>query len=294
MTISEIECFLAICQYKNASRAAEALYITQPSLSSRLKTLEREVGGALFYRQKGQREMKLTPAGNEFYKLALQYQDIVHQMQQVCKKRLNKLRLSSLNSLDTFLLPNVYKRFMHDNPDIELELQNMDIAQACQSILLGDTDLAFTTGDHIEKGLIRIPVFREPMKLVCPIEYDVHTTVHSEELSSRNEIYVEWSRSFGEWHRQIFGEQHPQLTISIMAHLQQFMEQNRYWSIVPASVAYGLIQKEQFKIVNTAFPLPHREVSIVTMEGYETNPTIQDFCQCLKEVLDNKYHIENI
>ena len=47
MTILEIECFLAICQYKTASRAAKALYITQPSLSNRLKTLEREVGGAL-------------------------------------------------------------------------------------------------------------------------------------------------------------------------------------------------------------------------------------------------------
>ena len=53
MTILEIECFLAICQYKTASRAAKALYITQPSLSNRLKTLEREVGGALFYRHKG-------------------------------------------------------------------------------------------------------------------------------------------------------------------------------------------------------------------------------------------------
>ena len=41
MTYSEIECFLAICHYKTGSRAAEALYITQPSLSTRLKTLEK-------------------------------------------------------------------------------------------------------------------------------------------------------------------------------------------------------------------------------------------------------------
>ena len=52
MTHSEIECFLAICHYKTASRAAEALYITQPSLSTRLKTLEKELGGSLFYRKK--------------------------------------------------------------------------------------------------------------------------------------------------------------------------------------------------------------------------------------------------
>ena len=43
MTVSEIECFLSICEHKTISRAAEELYITQPSLSSRLKTLEKRL-----------------------------------------------------------------------------------------------------------------------------------------------------------------------------------------------------------------------------------------------------------
>ena len=53
LTNLEIECFLAICEHKTISSAAESLYITQPSLSSRLKTLERELGGELFVRKKG-------------------------------------------------------------------------------------------------------------------------------------------------------------------------------------------------------------------------------------------------
>ena len=285
MTKLEIECFLAICQYKTASRAAEALYITQPSLSNRLKTLERKVGGALFYRHKGRREMSLTPAGKEFYTLALQYQDLILQMQQVCQNKGKKLRLSSLNSLDTYLLPQVYEHFIRSHPDIELELQNMDIAQACQTLLSGDTDLAFTTGDTIPKGLTRIPVYQEPMKLVCPAEYEFHHPVHNTELPLKKEIYVEWSRNYNIWHRQTFGELHPQLTIAIMAHLQHFMEQNRYWSIVPLSVANGLIKHHGFKIVDTAFPLPYREISIVIAEDQDANPAIQAFYQCLKEFI---------
>lgn len=285
MTKLEIECFLAICQYKTASRAAEALYITQPSLSNRLKTLEREIGGALFYRRKGRREMSLTPAGKEFYTLALQYQDLILQMQHVCQKTSKKLRLSSLNSLDTYLLPQIYEHFICNHPDIELELQNMDIAQACKTLLSGDTDLAFTTGDSIAKGLTRIPVYQEPMQLVCPIEYEFDHPVHSIELPLKKEIYVEWSRNYNAWHRQTFGDLHPQLTIAIMAHLQQFMEQNRYWSIVPLSVANGLIKNNKSKIIDTAFPLPYREISIVIAEDQDENPTIQAFCQCLKEFI---------
>jgi len=246
------------------------------------------VGGALFYRHKGRREMTLTPAGKEFYTLALQYQDLVLQMRQVCQKSAKKLRLSSLNSLDTYLLPRVYEHFMHCNPDIELELQNMDISQACQTLLSGDTDLAFTTGDCTEKGLVRIPVYHEPMRLVCPSEYKFDHPVHSTELPLKKEIYVEWNHNYNDWHRQTFGKQHPHLTVAIMAHLQQFMEQNRYWSIVPLSVANGLINNNSFQIVKTAFPLPYREISIVIAEDQDKNPTIQAFYHCLKEFIRNE------
>ena len=83
MTNTGIECFLAICRHKTASAAARSLYITQPSLSARLKVLEQEVGAQLFFRNKGSREMQLTQAGQEFYQLAVQYETLVRQMQQV-------------------------------------------------------------------------------------------------------------------------------------------------------------------------------------------------------------------
>ncbi|MBR5472447.1 MAG: LysR family transcriptional regulator, partial [Clostridia bacterium] len=143
MTISEIECFLSICEHKTASRAAESLYITQPSLSSRLKTLERELGGELFIRKKGSREMMLTPAGKEFYTLALQYEELIRQMHSVFNKRLQKLRVSSINSLDTFLLPQVYERFLQQYPEIELEIQDMELSLSSRNIHTGDTDIAF-------------------------------------------------------------------------------------------------------------------------------------------------------
>ena len=150
LTQLEIECFLAICKYKTISRAAESLYITQPSLSSRLKTLEKELDGELFLRKKGSREIILTPAGKEFYKLALQYEDIVHKMYTVCKKTPSSLKISSLNSLDTFLLPQVYNDFLQEYPETELEIQSMELPAASLSIHEGATDLAFTTGKRTD------------------------------------------------------------------------------------------------------------------------------------------------
>ncbi|MBR2309235.1 MAG: LysR family transcriptional regulator [Oscillospiraceae bacterium] len=284
MTYSEIECFLAICHYKTGSRAAEALYITQPSLSTRLKTLEKELGGQLFYRKKGSREMLLTDAGKEFYRLAVQYEALVHQMQQVCRKGPNKLRVSSLDSLDNFLLPQVYERFLQNFPQISLEIQDMDLEPASQSIHAGATDIAFTTGTNTDRALRQTRLFWEPMVIVCSNDLPLTEPVGPEQLAPENEIFVEWSSEFTRWHQQTLGIQ-PKLSISIMNHLQQFIDKGNCWSIVPISVALGLEQRCEIHRVISAFPLPRREVSIVTALHNQKNTAIEAFCQCLKETV---------
>ena len=60
MTSLEIQAFLTVQQTLSISRAAEQLYISQSSLSSRLQTLEQELGAPLFVRGRGRRELSLT------------------------------------------------------------------------------------------------------------------------------------------------------------------------------------------------------------------------------------------
>lgn len=282
MTISEIECFLAICEHKTVSRAAESLYITQPSLSSRLKTLERELGGELFIRKKGSREMSLTAAGKEFYRLALQYEELIRQMNAVFDKQPKKLRVSSLNSLDTFLLPLLYERFLQRYPEIELEIQDMELLPASRSIHTGDTDVAFTTGKSQDKTLRQTAVFSEPMVVVCSsaLQYD-----SPEKLLCMQEIYVEWSSSFTKWHSENLGDSHPKLTVAIMSHLKQFLCSKPCWAIVPVSVASGLEQDGSIKRVETGLDLPTREVSLITAPDSDKNIAVKYFYDCLKETV---------
>ena len=101
MTHAGIECFLAVCRYKTGSRAAQSLFITQSSLSTRLKALEQELGGQLFHRKQGCREMTLTAAGKEFYELAVQYEALLERMQTVCRQSSQQLWVSSYNSIGT-------------------------------------------------------------------------------------------------------------------------------------------------------------------------------------------------
>lgn len=292
MTSAGIDCFLAVCRYKTVSKAADALYITQSSLSTRLKNLEQELGGELFQRQRGSREMVLTEAGKTFYDLAIQYEEITEKMLQVCRRNQKVLRVSSLNSLGNYLLPEVYDLFMQEYPEIELQIQDMEIESASRSLLAGTTDLAFISGTNSNEHLIQKPVFREQMVLICSSKVDLKPPVSAKALSGLQELYIDWSNLFAQWHRKTIPNDHPQLVVSIMAHLRQFMKNKTCWSIVPQSVAKGLQEDCPIQILETSFTLPDRQISILSKQ--DNNERTESFIQCLKTALQHHPEIKSV
>ena len=277
MTHAGIECFLAVCRHKTGSRAAQALYITQSSLSTRLKTLERELGGPLFYRKNGCREMTLTPAGKEFYSLALQYEELVEKMQKVCRSQPKSLRVSSINSLGTYLLPAVYTRFLQQHPTIQLDIQDMKLPEVSHSIRNGETDLALTAGKASDSFLVQTPIFSEPMVLICSRQAAYPESVTAAQLPHREEVYIDWNDSYARWHQKTFGNLPSNIRVSIMAHLKQFMDSGHYWAIVPVSVAEELCKDGIIRYLQTDIPLPRRTISILTAADTDPSPALVSF-----------------
>lgn len=285
MTHAGIECFLAVCRNKTGSRAAEALYITQSSLSTRLKTLERELGGALFYRKKGGREMHLTPAGKEFYELAVQYEKLVAQMQQVCHRQPGLLRVSALNSLSTYMLPEVYDRFLRRFPQTSLQIQDMELDSACRSLRSGETDVAFTAGRIAESDLMQTVLLEEPMVVVASRESDYPRKVQLQSLCAREQVYISWSSRFERWHQKCFGGEQPQISVSIMAQLEQFMGRPQCWAIVPLTVARGLEKSCGVRTLACDEELPCREISCLTDRASDNSAATAAFLDSFRAVL---------
>ena len=291
MNHNGVQCFLAICRHKTGRAAAEALYITQPSLSARLKLLEDTLGYALFYRTKGSREMTLTPAGREFYPLALEYESLLEKMTHIGSSQPTTFRISSYNSLATYVLPAVYQLLLERHPSFGLEIQDLELSSASHSILNGETDLAFTSGTASDSKLLQIPAFSEPMVLVCADDSDFIEPVSPQDLPMRSEVYVDWSSRFSQWHKRTLGVVQPQLCVSIMNHLQQFLIQNGRWAIVPVTVAEGLTREFPIRRLKTTFALPRREVSCV-VEAQKPIFLLDIFFDCLRQVLETYPEIE--
>src|SRR4028119_322754 len=113
-----MECFLAVARLGNVSRAAEEMYLTQPTLTARIKALEDELGDLLFVRTS--RGMRLTEAGREFAPYAERCVAGIEEG----KQRLRELRgasggrlaLGASPGVSTYALPAILERVTAAHP----------------------------------------------------------------------------------------------------------------------------------------------------------------------------------
>lgn len=123
MNLVQLKYFQAVCKYQSVSAAAEYLYISQPTLSSAIKELEREFGVSLFRRH--HRGMVLTPEGTELLKHCerlLSHADQVERIMSDFGKRRKVLRLGVPPMIGSLFLPKIYSEFVPMHPDIKLDI----------------------------------------------------------------------------------------------------------------------------------------------------------------------------
>ena len=287
MTSAEIRAFILVCQEMSISKAAERLYISQSSLSTKIKTLEKELGYQLVERGRGQRTLNLTNEGKEFYELALKYNDLVESMMSIGRKEdFSSFTVSTVNSMGNFLFTSIYDMFMERHPGVSLQIQDQDTNVAYENLIKGNTDLAFTISRREYPGISSYPVFGEPMVFVCCKDSEFPEEVHFKNLDIRHEVYVPWTDTFVDWHNVTLGSSdNTQIKIEIMSQLYYFLTKEKSWAIVPSSVANYLKNDNRIEERKMAFDVPMRIGICAFANDKSKMKLINSFLECLRDVL---------
>src|SRR3974390_1579036 len=118
--LQQVEGFLEVARRGSVSRAAEALFITQPTLTARLHGLERELGARLFVRTP--RGMRLTEAGHAWVPFAERAMRALGEgrdaLEQVMTASAGHLVLASAPAVSTYVLPGLLERFAAAPPRV--------------------------------------------------------------------------------------------------------------------------------------------------------------------------------
>ena len=144
MKLNQLYYFMAICNNRNNfSKAAEELFVTQPCLSSALKSLETEFDVRLF--DKSGVNTTLTPEGRLFLDYANQIFSNIHSL----KQQLNNMK-NSHNHLNIVLAPNIggqifcrlFLDFKEKYPDISFQIKTVFSPDACKEVEEGKNEIA--------------------------------------------------------------------------------------------------------------------------------------------------------
>ena len=177
MELFQLRYFAAAARRLHFGKAAEELFISQPSLSLQIARLERELGTPLFHRQG--RRVALTDAGLVLLPLAERLlegeREAFRAVQQVAGLERGRLALCALPALDQHLLPPWLARFRREHPAVELRVRELRPTRAVvQAVLDGQADLGFAQlpcSPGAEAGLAVRPLLEEPLELVVPADH---------------------------------------------------------------------------------------------------------------------------
>lgn len=147
MELGQLEAFVQVAAHRSFSRAAEVLYLTQPSVTARIQALERELGEELF--ERSGRSVRLTDAGRTFLVYAeralADVQEGKNALEALRNVESGTLRIGSALTISTYVLPRILKSFRSHYPGVEV------------SIRTGRSDdvLDLLLNDEVQVGLVR-------------------------------------------------------------------------------------------------------------------------------------------
>lgn len=271
MNINQIKTFLTIVNTKSISKASEELFLSQPTVSHRLRSLEDEIGFTLIERKKGHKYIELTLRGEKFVSLAQRWMQLWQDMQQISvHEGTYQLTIGSVETLNTNIFSPLYKQLVKKDKDVLFDLKIMsgeskDIVHLAES---RDIDIGLTFSKSVQApNLIHEALFSEPLYIIklCTDKNEQRTAYHPTELLTENELYFECSPTYAEWHDMWWNPTaKPYAVVDRESLLMEFLDDPDLWSIVPASVAQTHSTREDIKIYDILYPPASRVCYRVT------------------------------
>jgi DNA-binding transcriptional LysR family regulator len=181
--LKQLRAFCQVARMLSVSKAAEKLFLSQPSVSLQIQALERELGATLFERR-GPR-MRLTPEGGVLLELVgplVQNMDALAETFAAHCGRLDKgeLHIAAGESTILYLLPDFIRRFGADYPGISLKLHNVTGRDGLAMLRGDEVDFAVGSMIEIPDDIVYRPSFTyDPLLITAPD----HPLAHKKEVT---------------------------------------------------------------------------------------------------------------
>jgi len=172
MQIETLKVFCDLVDLQSFSLAAERNFITQSAVSQQIRALEDKFKRRLLERVRGRREVKLTPAGEVFYREAKNVLASYDQLQESLRGLVGKIggtvKVATVYSVGLHELPIKVGEFMTKFPAAKIDLEYSRTTRVVRDVLNGAIELGIVAFPEPRRGLTVTPMPENRLVLVCP------------------------------------------------------------------------------------------------------------------------------
>jgi len=170
MTLTELKYIVAVARERHFGRAAEACFVSQPTLSVAIKKLEDELNVQIF--ERGTSEVSVTPIGEQIVTQAQRVLEQTLSIKEIAKQGkdplVGPLRLGVIYTIGPYLLPTLVKQMIKRVPQMPLMLQENYTLKLIELLKQGEIDVAIMALPFPETGLMVRPLYDEPFVVALP------------------------------------------------------------------------------------------------------------------------------
>lgn len=293
MAFSEYQLLSVLAQEMNMRKAAERLFVSQPALSQRLQTIEKEWGIKLFVRS--QKGLSLTPAGEAVVRFANEVlekeEKVREEIQAMNSEVYGTLRIACASIVGQNWLPQVLKRFVNRYPHAKISLVTGWSSEILKSLYDDHVHIGIVRGNSDWKG-VKKHLFTDKLYLVDTemnrLEQVMETDRPFIQFKSDSNYYQEiqdW------WHRQFQTVPKRTIVVDQIETCKQMAFNGIGYAILPAIT---IQQKE-----NSIYKIPLLDENNQPIErdtwllGYETAfqlKQVQAFVELVEEFIEESNH----
>jgi DNA-binding transcriptional LysR family regulator len=290
----QLEAFVQVAAHRSFSRAAEALQLTQPSITARIQSLEREAGDEMF--ERGGRGVRLTDAGTIF----LPYAERMLQMLREAKESVEEvrtiqagsLRLGSALTVSTYVLPRILRTFHSRHPGVEVVVHTGRSEQVLKMLLSDEVQVGLV-GSLMHPDVETIDLYADEVILVANPDHPFATNrlATIEEvggqpviLSDRGSSYYSLIHGF---FRQAGVLPNVAMELDSMEATKRMVEEGLGIALLPrVCLERELKQGLLAEVAVTNAPAISRQIALIYRKSRKQARTVQAFLEVLEAIYE--------
>ncbi len=194
MTLTELKYIVAVAREKHFGRAADACFVSQPTLSVAIKKLEEELDVKLFERSAN--EIAVTALGEEIVRQAQSVLEQAANIKEIAKRGKDPLagplKLGVIYTIGPYLLPSLVRQAIAKTPQMPLMLQENFTVKLLEMLRTGEIDCAIMAEPFPDTGLATAPLYDEPFMAAVPSTHPFAAlkTISAQELKSETMLLL--------------------------------------------------------------------------------------------------------